>query len=150
MYDSSAVKTSTQIHVNKEAVKTLVIQHGQREAARLAGLNENTVRSWAMRYGWSNQEVQPSRNQHSVSDNVAATLQARKQESRSLLSEYQVKALHEATAHEKPLSITRQVNDLASIHSKVWPEEQGNQPSFSLNVLNLNLLSDSSETLDVT
>ncbi len=137
-----------QIQVDKEAVKVLVLQHGQREAARMAGLNENTVRSWAMRYGWSNQEVQPSRN-HSVSDNVAATLASRKQQSRSLLSEYQVRAATEAAAHREPLKITRQVNDLASIHSKVWPEEQQQTAQFSLNVLNLNMFSDdSSPTLD--
>ncbi len=44
--------TATQ-KVNKEAVRLLVIQHGQREAARIAGLNEDTVCSWAKRYGWS-------------------------------------------------------------------------------------------------
>ncbi len=38
--------------VSKEAIKLLVIQHGQREAARIAGLNEDTVCSWAHRYGW--------------------------------------------------------------------------------------------------
>ncbi len=44
--------TTTQ-KVNKEAVRLLVIQHGQREAARIAGLNEDTVCSWAKRYDWS-------------------------------------------------------------------------------------------------
>ncbi len=137
-----------QPEINKEAVRVLVVQHGQREAARLAGLNENTVRSWAMRFGWSKNEVQPNRN-HSVSDNVAATLASRKAQSRTLLSEYQIKAATEAAAHEKPLSITRQVNDLASIHAKVWPEDQTQGATFSLNVLNLNMLSeDQPETLD--
>ena len=37
--------------VNKEAIKLLVQSEGTREAARLAGLNENTVLSWAHRYG---------------------------------------------------------------------------------------------------
>jgi hypothetical protein len=38
--------------INKEAVKTLVVAYGQREAARRAGLSENTVKSWCLRYGW--------------------------------------------------------------------------------------------------
>ena len=38
--------------VSKEAIKLLVLQHGQREAARIAGLNEDTVCSWAHRYNW--------------------------------------------------------------------------------------------------
>ncbi len=136
--------------VNKEAVRVLAIQHGQREAARLAGLNENTVRSWAMRYNWDTQEqAQPIRNQNTVAERLQDVLAQRKHESRTLLSEYQVKALHEATAHEKPLSITRQVNDLASIHAKVWPEEQSSTAQFSLNVLNLNMFSESDgPTLD--
>lgn len=45
--------------INKEAVKALVLLYGQREAARKAGLNENTVRSWAMRYKWSQQPPPP-------------------------------------------------------------------------------------------
>jgi hypothetical protein len=35
---------------DKEAIKTLVVLHGQRKAARIAGLSENTVKSWALRY----------------------------------------------------------------------------------------------------
>jgi hypothetical protein len=74
----------------------------------------------------------------------------RKAQSRTLLSEYQVRAATEAATHKKPLSITRQVNDLASIHAKVWPEDQTKEANFSLNVLNLNMFSDTDgPTLDV-
>ncbi len=129
--------------VSKEAIKLLVIQHGQREAARIAGLNEDTVCSWAHRYGWSIASKPQARTGNSPTvERITDVLTERKAQSRSLLSEYQIKAATEAAAHDKPLSITRQVNDLASIHSKVWPEEQTSGNSFSLNVLNLNMFSD--------
>ncbi len=122
---------------------------GVRPAARKLGVNEDTACSWADRYGWDiSGKVKngppsiASNLQANPIDVLQATLAARKQESRAKLSEYQVKAATEAAAHGKPLSITRQVNDLASIHAKVWPEEQGNTAQFSLNVLNLNMLSD--------
>ncbi len=75
-----------------------------------------------------------------VANRLQDSLQQQKRESRALLAEYQIKAATEAAGHPKPLSITRQVNDLASIHSKVWPEEQGASNVFSLNVLNLTML----------
>ncbi len=72
--------------VNKEAIRLLVVQHGQREAARLAGLNENTVRSWAMRYGWSTAtNTQP--NGHSpLVQQVASELAKLENETRSSLA----------------------------------------------------------------
>ncbi len=136
----------------KELVRLLYLEHGHQKASQLSGVNYDLVRQWAHRGNWT-----PARNQamsqdvtKTVADNVAATLAARKQESRARLSEYQVRAATEAAAHAKPLSITRQVNDLASIHSKVWPEEQGNAAQFSLNVLNINMFSDTdTPSLDV-
>lgn len=136
--------TANQIQINKEAVKLLVIQHGQREAARLAGLNEDTVCSWAKRYGWSVASKPQARTGNTPAvERITDVLAERKAQSRSLLSQYQIRAATEAAAHEKPLSITRQVNDLASIHSKVWPEEQSSTQVFSLNVLNLSMLDES-------
>ena len=134
---------ATPVSINKEAVRVLVIQHGQREAARLAGLNEDTVCSWAHRYGWSNASKPQARTGNTPAiERISDVLAERKAQSRSLLSEYQVRAATEASAHPKPLSITRQVNDLASIHAKVWPEEQTASNVFSLNVLNLTMLND--------
>ncbi len=134
-----------------ELVKALALEIGIRPAARKLGVNEDTACSWADRYGWDISGTKPgpensaSRLQANPIDVLQATLAARKQESRAKLSEYQVRAATEAAAHEKPLSITRQVNDLASIHSKVWPEEQNTVNAFSLNVLNLTMF-DSTDT----
>ncbi len=84
-------KTSNQIQINKEAVRLLVIQHGQREAARIACLNENTVRSWAMRYNWSTPtaatKTQP--NGHStLVDNVQNDLAEHERKTKLGLASY--------------------------------------------------------------
>ncbi len=127
----------------KELVKLLYLEHGHQKASELSGVRYDLVRQWAHRGNWKTLSQAVTRSPVTVAtERIVDVLQARKHESRSLLSEYQVKALQEATAHEKPLSITRQVNDLASIHSKVWPEEQNTVNAFSLNVLNLNMFSD--------
>ncbi len=131
----------------REIVRLLYLQHGHKKASELSGFEYDTVRQWAHRGNWTS-DLSQSVTKATV-DNVAATLAARKQESRAKLSEYQVRAATEAAAHREPLKITRQVNDLASIHAKVWPEEQGNIAQFSLNVLNLNMFSDTDgPTLD--
>lgn len=41
-----------ELDVNKENVRMLVLTHGPRPAARMCGLNENTVLQWTSRYGW--------------------------------------------------------------------------------------------------
>ncbi len=146
----SAVTTTKE--VNKEAIRILVADVGYNEASRQLNIPAPTLRQWAHRGQWST----PMRTDERVTlvtrspaDAHSVVMSERKAQSRTLLSEYQVKALHEATAHEKPLSITRQVNDLASIHAKVWPEDQTQSATFSLNVLNLNMLSsEDGPTLD--
>ena len=40
------------ITCDKEAIKILVVLHGQRKTARIAALSKNAVKSWA-RYGWN-------------------------------------------------------------------------------------------------
>ncbi len=134
--------------VNREEIRMLVADVGYQETEKRTGISANTLYQWSRRFGWS-QPVVHSQTVRTVrqtpADAHSAILAERKAQSRSLLSEYQVRAATEASAHPKPLSITRQVNDLASIHAKVWPEEQGTNTQFSLNVLNLNMLQDSTD-----
>ncbi len=121
----------------RELVRLLVIEHGQKKASELSGEPYEKVRKWTQRGDWLSSQSVPTRG---TVERIQDTLQAQKRESRTLLAEYQIKAATEAAAHAQPLSITRQVNDLASIHSKVWPEEQTTSNVFSLNVLNLTML----------
>ncbi len=143
MESTSAVTTTKE--VNREEIRMLVAAVGYQDTARKTGIPANTLYQWARRFQWNTpiphgQAVRTVRQ--APADAHGAILAERKAQSRTLLSEYQVRAATEAAAHDKPLSITRQVNDLASIHAKVWPEDQGNTTQFSLNVLNLNMLAD--------
>lgn len=47
------------LDVNKEAVKTLCLDVGVREAARQMGLSENTVKAWSLRGKWFKQPALP-------------------------------------------------------------------------------------------
>ncbi len=77
--------TTTQ-KVNKEAVRLLVIQHGQREAARIAGLNENTVRSWAMRYNWATATKSQPNGHSALVERVQSEIERLEHETRSSLA----------------------------------------------------------------
>ncbi len=133
--------------VSKDEIRILVKDFGYAETSARTGIKEPTLRQWAKRGKWNtpfvHSQVVTTVTQRPA-DAHAAALSERKQQSRALLSEYQVRAATEAAAHEKPLSITRNVKDLADIHSKVWPEDQTKEANFSLNVLNLNMFSDDS------
>jgi hypothetical protein len=50
-HEPSFLHSSSPSH--KEAIKTLVVLHSGRKAARIAVLREITVKSWALRYGWN-------------------------------------------------------------------------------------------------
>jgi uncharacterized protein YjcR len=86
--------------INREAIKTLVVQHGQREAARISGVNSNTVRSWCMRYGWKqavpgSNHSQPICNQ-SPSDALATSIANDNVPTRAALSKAHRKAAEAA------------------------------------------------------
>ncbi len=127
----------------RNLVRVLSADHDLKTVSELTSVPYTNVRQIVSRSARKPDMSQTVTNHvQAVAERLQDTLAARKHESRTLLSEYQVRALHEATAHEKPLSITRNVKDLADIHAKVWPEEQNVSNVFSLNVLNLNMFSD--------
>jgi hypothetical protein len=133
--------------VQLEAIKTLVALHGQRKAARMSGINENTVRSWAKRYHWpsqnkiklgqtnsiptptnSTQTVQVlQRNQSAIqapTDAIVNELERHKTESKRNLAAYLNGASVEALEVPRKLAITRKAKDLADMHSSLWPEQK--------------------------
>ena len=126
--------------VNKEAIRVLVIQHGQREAARIAGLNENTVRSWAMRYKWSTPtaatKTQP--NGHSaLVERISDELAENERETRLSFSRYARRAAKDSEG--ATLKDARYVHKAAQVAGIVhqWGEGKANT-GFTLNVLNVN------------
>ena len=129
--------------VNKEAIRVLVIQHGQREAARIAGLNENTVRSWAMRYNWSTPtaatKTQP--NGHSpLVERISDELADNERETRLSLSRYARRAARDAeSASLRDAPYVKAAAQVAGITHK-WNDTSTTANHFTLNTLNINCL----------
>src|SRR5215467_3421664 len=128
------------INCDKEAIKTLVVLHGQRKAARIAGLSENTVKSWALRYGWnklpkpSPHSTHPIRTQ-SPAAIVADELSQNKARSTLALSRYSARATEEAALHPDKLGIAGKVKDVAGVHKTRWPEETAREQIINVDFL---------------
>ena len=125
---------------DKESIKTLVVLHGQRKAARIAGLSENTVKSWALRYGWnklpklSPHPTHPIRTQ-SPAAIVAGELAQNKARSTLGLSRYSARAAEGAAKHNDPLSIAGKVKDVAGVHKTLWPQENQREEILQIGLL---------------
>jgi hypothetical protein len=125
---------------DRESIKTLVVLHGQRKAARIAGLSENTVKSWALRYHWnklpkpSPHPAHPIRTQ-SPAAIVADELSQNKGRSTLALSRYTAQASEQAAEHPDKLGIAGKVKDVAGVHTTLWPPEQNPNPILNLAIL---------------
>ncbi len=132
-----------------ELVRALSMEIGIRPAARKLGVNEDTACSWADRYGWdisgkvNNGPVNSaSKLQANPIDILQSELQTHERETRLSLARSARKLASEAESAE--LSQSSHVLNVAKTAAVVhkWGDEKQNV-SFSLNVLNLNMLSDS-------
>ena len=125
---------------DKESIKTLVVLHGQRKAARIAGLSENTVKSWALRHGWnklpkpSPQPMHPIRTR-SPAAIVADELSENKVRSTLALSRYTAQASEQAAIHPDKLGIAGKVKDVSSVHRTLWPEETAREQILQVDFL---------------
>lgn len=129
------------LNVDREAVKTLAIAVGVREAARQMGIPEPTVKAWCLRFGWLKHAtptpqpptVTPRNIVHPVASGHASTaseamqnvLNQRKTKSKLLLSKYVVNAAKVASRSRAPLKDAQNVRHVAAVHSAIWPEAQG-------------------------
>lgn len=133
--------------ISREAIKTLAIAVGVREAARQTGLNPNTVLAWSRRDNWfSNTPKPPSVLKQAgqaisalktPSNALAGILSARKAKSRAYLSKYVVNGAKVAARSRSPLADAGKVKDLAAVMEKVWPEEREDVQRVSLNLLQM-------------
>ncbi len=137
--------------VSKEAVRLLAIEYGVREAARKMGLNEDTVCQWSRRFDWF--PVSPKSNDvravSSVSrpgDVLASELATHENTTRLRLAKYASNAAAAIHKSVHPTRYTKQARDLASVMATVHRQDEGKgSTTFSLNVLNMNMLAEQEE-----
>ncbi len=144
-------KTSNQIQVNKEAVRLLVIQHGQREAARLAGLNEDTVCSWAKRYGWKVASKTQANGHSALVERISDELATNERETRLSLSRYSKRAAQEAEeARLKDAGNVHKAAQVAGITFK-WDQKtnQGQNVIVNVALLGIDPSTVQAQTIDV-
>lgn len=135
------------MNVDRDAIKALVLLHGQRKAARMSGLNENTVKSWSKRFGWK----QGGKPIHAQTDRTLAkaapitqlsavsALEDHLTELRSrstvALAQYAAEASEQAERTSDKLNVARKVRDVASVHSTLWPAEKDSTSILQIGVL---------------
>jgi hypothetical protein len=134
------------MNVDREAIKALVLLHGQRKAARISGLNENTVKAWARRGKWKSPLAterhsdksplitHPMRTQSPLSI-VEEHLTELRSRSTVALARYSAEASEEAAQRQDKLNVARKVRDVASVHSTLWPAEKDSASILQIGVL---------------
>jgi hypothetical protein len=134
------------LNINREAVKTLAIAIGVRQAAREMGLPESSVKSWSTRGKWFADTPKPphlarvASNASTPSDALATRLANDERETRASLSQYARKVSERASrrSHLDDAPLVHKVAQTAGIVHR-WSEGMAaNQ--FTLNVLNVGSL----------
>ena len=123
---------------------------GLREIARKMDIPQGTVLAHAKRHGWTNQIQAATQQQsdaitpvQSVSQSLAAILNERKDRTRLGLSKYAAEAAERAGESDGDLALSRNVRDVAAVHSTFWPTEA--QPG----ILQVGVLIGTEPVLDV-
>lgn len=138
------------LDVDREAVKTLALSVGIREAARQTGLPEGTVRQWSARGKWLDRPKQPPTvipttptlapgnstvtAVTSPSKAMQNVLDGHKFKSKALLAKFVVNAAKVASRSRSPLADAQNVRHVAAVHSTLWPEEKAGSSNMVLNL----------------
>ena len=117
-----------------------------REIARKMNIPEGTVLAHAKRHGWT-QQIQAATGQltvmqsdaitpvQSVPQSLAAILAQRKERTRLGLSKYAVEAAERAGESDGDLRLSRNVRDVAAVHSTLWPEDHNERVLLNVALL---------------
>lgn len=132
---------------DREQVRMLVLSVGAREAARQAGIPENTVLAWCHRFGWLEhvkpQEIELPASMRGASsaikpaDALQNILSERKLKTRLALSKYVREASHEAAIAPNKLAIANDVKAVAAVMDTLWPEDRKGSGSMTVNLLSI-------------
>src|SRR5262245_33383103 len=123
------------LHVDWPAVRVLAVAVGVREAARQMGISQDAVRQRSKREGWmaspkaiaqralAKPVTRVSPNAVSPADALANVLSECKHRSKLGLSLYTATAAERAAESSGDLRLSRNVRDVAAVHSTLWPED---------------------------
>ena len=134
--------------VDWPAVRVLAVAVGVREAARQMGISEDAVRQRSKREGWMAspkavaQRALATPPVTSVSpvavspaDALANVFSERKHRTKLGLSKYAAEAAERAGESDGDLNLSRNVRDVAAVHSTLWPEDHNERGILNLGVL---------------
>jgi predicted site-specific integrase-resolvase len=144
---------AAQIPVNKEAIRILVADVGYQEASKQTGIAYGTLRQWANRGKW---HTTPTHSQavttvtKPIAQAHADILAEHERETRLSLAKYARRAAKDAEqASLKDSPYVKQAAQVAGIVHK-WNDQEGKSTHFTLNMLNINSLGESTQpTIDV-
>src|SRR4029077_17728992 len=127
-------KRATRSRISSERWEQIKVAYvsgiGFREIARKMNISEGTVLAHAKRHGWT-QQIQVATQQQSdaitplqsVPQSIASILSERKDRTRLGLSKFVAEAAERAGESDGDLTLSRNVRDMAAVHSTLWPED---------------------------
>jgi hypothetical protein len=123
-------------------VRVLAVAVGVREAARQMGISQDAVRQRSKREGWmaspktvAQRALAKPVTSVSPADALGNVFRERKHRTKLGLSKYAAEAAERAGDSDGDLALSRNVRDVAAVHSTLWPEDHNER-----GILNLALL----------
>jgi hypothetical protein len=122
------------LNVDWTAARVLAVAVGVREAARQMGISQDAVRQRSKREGWmacpktvAQRALAKPCHQRVTScsvtaDALANVLSERKHRTKLGLSKYAAEAAERAGESDGDLALSRNVRDVAAVHSTLWPD----------------------------
>jgi hypothetical protein len=135
------------LNVDWPAVRVLAVAVGVREAARQMGISEDAVRQRSKREGWmacpkalaqralAKPVTSVSPDALSPADALVNVFRERKRRTKLGLSKYAAEAAERAGESDGDLALSRNVRDVAAVHSTLWPEDHNERGILNVNVL---------------
>ena len=135
------------LNVDWSGVRVLAVAVGVREAARQMGISQDAVRQRSKREGWMGSPKAVAQRAlakpvTSVSPNVlspalalANVLSERKHRTKLGLSKYAAEAAERAGESDGDLHLSRNVRDVAAVHSTLWPEDPNERGILQIGIL---------------
>jgi hypothetical protein len=136
------VRSKICAHIWEQVKTAYAAGIGLREIARKMNIPEGTVLAHPKRNGWT-QQIQVVTQQQSdaitpmqsVPQSIASILSERKERTKLGLSKYAAEAAERAGESDGDLRLSRNVRDVAGVHSTLWPEQPETNQILNVGIL---------------